>query len=344
MRTVFVVALAAVPLQGVAQTVTVVGTPHFGQLDPTPNEDQVDPVIEALGSFGATQICVETMSGTRIETLMHHPVRNARLLQSHGGDVPHLGLQQQLRWELDPADARTEARELAKHWDEVGVEARVRLIGLQMSAYEFPSAVLNWSYLTPEERKAAIDALGRDAGEVLDTAFDPGNEIYMLAVPLALSQGLHWLCGVDSRLDEQSVMELAQELMPIIERDEVQVRVHELMRAIQQAWLPEKHGEQALLESLSFFNSEAYADMDSHSQWDVLQEFDGHHGAGQRRLLLWHARNAEIAAEIFRALAQGPNERVLVIIGAAHRPFLETLLGSQPWLILESATELLGGE
>ena len=43
-------------------------------------------------------------------------------------------------------------------------------------------------------------------------------------------------------------------------------------------------------------------------------------------LALWEVRNLQIAANIRRLTAEHPGGRVLVIIGAAHKPFLESYL------------------
>jgi len=48
--------------------------------------------------------------------------------------------------------------------------------------------------------------------------------------------------------------------------------------------------------------------------------------------------------ELFRALAQGPEERVLFILGAAHRPFTEAALRAQPWIDVKPVKTLLAPE
>lgn len=45
-----------------------------------------------------------------------------------------------------------------------------------------------------------------------------------------------------------------------------------------------------------------------------------------------------------RALARGAGERVVLIIGAAHRPFTEADLRAQPWIEVQPANRLLGAD
>lgn len=98
----------------------------------------------------------------------------------------------------------------------------------------------------------------------------------------------------------------------------------------------------ALTQMLAFMNSDVFAEYDREHQWELLREFDNEDGAFHRRLMYWHARTAQISSELYRALAKGPEERVLFIVGAAHRPFNEAEMRAQPWLTVEQAATLLG--
>ncbi|MEM6898212.1 MAG: hypothetical protein AAF583_00350 [Pseudomonadota bacterium] len=70
-------------------------------------------------------------------------------------------------------------------------------------------------------------------------------------------------------------------------------------------------------------NSDEFDKFDRENQWDLLIKFDNEAGAFQRWLMYWQARTAQISSELDRALAQGSEERVMLIIGATHRPFNE---------------------
>lgn len=339
-------ALFATPVG--AQTITVVGTPHLTGVEPSPTEEQLKDVVEALSEFRPTQVCVERMGGERIEGLVSNPGRNAMMLQpeTHGRPLSDIivpvGLEMQARLERNPADARDEAEQLVSRWDELDVSERIGLIGLQLAGYEFHSAVLNWSYLEDAERKEAAETLGSSVTEELEEMVRSIHEVYSLGVPLARKAGLHQLCTADSLEDESRGMQAATRHGggAILESPEVQERFDEHEAFMVDAWRPEQ-GRNALVGLLRYTNSDEYEDMDRRLQWDTLRERDNEAGAFQRRLMYWHARTAEISAELFRALAQGPDERVLFIVGAAHRPFTEADLRAQPWVEVEPARTLL---
>ncbi len=168
------------------------------------------------------------------------------------------------------------------------------------------------------------------------------SEAYALGIPLARRAGLHTFCLADSLEDETRGMSAAIEHggQKIFERETVRAAIEDLMQTYAARWQPDG-GAASLTSMLQYYNSDAYAQMDRRLQWDSLLAADNDAGAMHRRLMYWHARTSEISAELFRALARGPEERVLLIIGAAHRSFTEASLRSQPWIEVKPALTLL---
>lgn len=332
----------------VAQTVTVVGTRHIQGMERPPSAEQFAHTVEALAAFEPTQVCVERMSGERIEALVAEPARHGATFRPdwHGRPLASvivpIGVELQLMLERRPADARAEADELLARWDALDTADRARAIGLQLAGFEFHSAVLNWSWLDETERDEAGETLGAETVDALDEARESVHEVYSLGVPLARKAGLHELCTADSQEDETAGIHttLRHGGEAVLERPEVRARFDELAERGEAEWRPES-GPGALTAMLRFYNGEEYAELDRRLQWETLREFDNEAGAFQRRLMYWHARTAEISAELFRALARGPEERVLFIVGSAHRPFTEADLRAQPWIEVEPAMSLL---
>lgn len=331
-----------------AQTITVLGTRHLTGLETPPTEEQLRHTVEALSAFEPTQVCVERMSGERIEAQLADPERHGMTFQpeTHGRPLASvivpLGMELQLTLEKRAADARREAGEILAQSEPLAPDRRIRAIALLIAGFEFHSAVLNWSYLNVEERSEAEAPLGSDAVAALDDALESVHEVYSLGIPLAREAGLRELCTADALEYETRGMQaaLAHGAEAILESPEMQARFKELNELWDAQWHPES-GPEALTFMLAYFNSEEFAKADRRLQWETLREFDNESGAFQRRTMYWHARTAEISAELFRALAQGPEERVLFIVGSAHRPFTEADLRAQPWVHVEPANALL---
>lgn len=346
-KTALIAGFAAVA-PAAAQTVTIVGTQHLRGLDTPPTPQQYEHTIDALAAFEPTQVCIERMSGERVQTLSEDPMRNAMTLmpETHGRPLATLmiplGAEMQARLAVLPADARETANDLAAHWDEISLEERLRLIALQIAGYDYHSAVLNWSYLDETARETAAAGVLEPAADTLDEMLASGHEAYALAVPIARRAGLHVLCTADSLEDETAGMQMAIAFggQEILDSPAVQARLDAYYAQMDAAWRPDS-GPEALTQMLAYMNSEAFAEFDREHQWEMLREFDNEDGAFHRRLMYWHARTAQISSELYRALAQGPEERVLLIIGAAHRPFNEAEMRAQPWLTVQPASTLL---
>lgn len=339
-------AYLATPAAG--QTITVVGTAHLTGLEHPPNAEQLAHTVEALSGFDPTQVCVERMSGERIEVLMADSARNAMTLlpETAGRPIATIivptGVEMQAMLERGPATAREDAKLLVARWDDLDAAERLRVIGLQLAGYEFHSAVLNWSYLNEAEKNAAVDKFGAHIAERLEEAFHSVLEVHSLGMALARKAGLHQLCSADSQEDETRGILAARKYggEALLESPGVRARFDPLLERLAQEWQPES-GPQALTSMLRFYNSDEFTEIDRRLQWETLRELDNESGAFQRRLMYWHARTAEISAELFRALAKGREERVIFIVGAAHRPFTEADLRAQPWVEVKSASVLL---
>lgn len=349
------VALAILlPTLAAAQTVTIVGTRHLTGLEPPPNAAQLAHTVDRLTAYAPTQVCVERMGGARIQGLVGDMERNGFTVHPDTHHRPvvtrilpaGLALQAQLR--VRPEDARDRAAALAARGPGLDDGERIRLLGLQVAGYELHSAVLNWSYLDGEAREAARGTLPDPVPGWLDELLASPHEVYSLGVPLARRAGLNELCAVDSLEDDSRGMLAMLERggSARLDQPEARARFERLSQRWEEVWEPGS-GPGALTRMLAYFNSDEFADDDRTLQWETMRELDTEEGVVHRRLMLWHARTAEISAELYRALARGPRERVLLIIGSAHRPFSEAELRSQPWLEVVPAIRYLqeeGGE
>ena len=85
-----------------------------------------------------------------------------------------------------------------------------------------------------------------------------------------------------------------------------------------------------LLELFVFINSKEYQEQDFEAQWEIWFKTDFASGSDRARYALWEMRNLQIAANIMNTAAFYPGKRILVVIGASHKLFLEKYLGQVP--------------
>ena len=81
-----------------------------------------------------------------------------------------------------------------------------------------------------------------------------------------------------------------------------------------------------MLAHYVYLNSAEYAAGDVEAQWRLFLRTELPSGLDRTRLALWDVRNLNIASNVRRVCAKHPGGRVLVIIGASHKPFLDELL------------------
>jgi hypothetical protein len=316
----------------------VVGTPHLSALRPEPGPERLREVVERLASWTPTVVCVEAIPGERVRQLAGDPLAWGELLSTFALDAIRLAPEQQARLSVDGATALRLARELETRPSLTEAE-RVRLVGLQLAGYEPWSAVLGWTVLAEAERAAAAKKLGRAAAERLATLASARNEIVSLAIPLAARLGHRRLCMADVFVDEVAVQALEKDLAPLLRDPGVAEGLEAFEAARAERWRPgEKDG---LVRLLGWMSSPGYAEADRRSQWDLFARDGASNRAGERRLALWHARNAEIAAHVYRAVSGPDGARTLLLVGASHRPFLEAALRAQPWIEVVPAERAL---
>lgn len=338
LRSVLLVVMSATPVGGMAADLMVVGTPHLATLEPAPGPQQVDPVVDALARFHPTQVCIEAVPGNRIQAFASEPDRYGELLATFAMDAIRLAPEQQARRALAATDARRRAAALADQATLTPADEAM-LISAQLASYDPWSAVLNWSRLDETGKNGARAVLGAAASERLEDLAKSRNEIARLAVPLARRLGHRQLCAVDHFEDEIDVAVLADDLQAVLAAPAIGQGVQDFNAWVNKDW-PGDPGA-GLLQLMRLHNGAEFARRDRAAEWEIFLGGAGEHPAGERRLMLWHARNAAIQLELLRAAAGKRGARTLLLIGAAHRPFLEESLRALPWLTVHPALSVL---
>lgn len=75
-----------------------------------------------------------------------------------------------------------------------------------------------------------------------------------------------------------------------------------------------------------FYNSNEYMTKDFEGQWALWFKTNFNSKTDRSRYSLWEMRNLSITANILRVIASNPEKKIIVIIGASHKSFLEKYL------------------
>jgi hypothetical protein len=314
--------------------ILVLGTFHLRQVEKSFKPVMLDSLVRELREFKPDAICVESLSGPRVRELelrrgagpLYGELLEGFAARHRGLAGPALSI-----LKTTPEEALVRMRELVSAVRSappasVAAARRADLVLWMLAAYEPASAVLQWSYLGSADR-AAQRTVPPDLARRLDDILAEVNEVYALAVPLARGLGLPTLEGVDDFEDLDAYAWILPQMEKDFERNPLLAAaskdpVYARADALREECL--KKGD--LRPLFGFLNSADYAAEDVAAQWGVFLRTHFPSGTDRARLGLWENRNLKIAAHIRAVAALHPGGRVLVIYGAAHRPFLEDYL------------------
>ncbi|WP_189642618.1 DUF5694 domain-containing protein [Deinococcus piscis] len=278
---------------GCPTEVLVIGTPHLAQLKMQP---KLDVTLDRLRAWAPDQIAVEVLPGDLVETYsqLGHP--NAEL--RHGG--------RPVAWQLG------QRAQQVTGWSRLEALAQARSGPIPqralayLAALEPHNALLHW-----EEADLPAD-LRADLGEF---AQSPAESV-SLGVALARQLGHASLCLFDE--------------FPLTDWPTEQERAY-LQAATSpdfEAWLSEQPGTQ-LPQHSDHWQTLLAVNAPQSVQQSIALETDVNFRLGlpgRMKQADWDARNLAIAARLRTATLPIPGDRLLVLVGLAHKGPLEAAL------------------
>jgi hypothetical protein len=313
------------PIAGASprSSVLVLATPHLSSIDGVEPRFLV-PVVERLASFRPTIICIEELPPASLVSMEEAGGRQKEAAEMFAKDGLALGRELRKTLGLTRADAAREAEDvLARGGARLSDVERARLVTRLVASYEFASAVLQWSYL-PEAFRSDTPLVPQELKAYLDRRLAARNETTIVAIALARQLGLQRLAPVDSHFDGAKLLAIGEDALaevfdhPFRERSS-KAPVYERSRAVIASGI--RAG--TLLPVYQYFNDDGYLAADVEAQWGWYWRSKLDSGLDRFRYALWEARNLAIASNVAMQSASPRQERVLVLIGSAHKRFVE---------------------
>lgn len=320
--------------------VLVLGTTHLSGLPESFDPLLLQPLIERLAKYKPQIITIEALSAEECDTL-------ARFKPEHGADT-----YDDYCWSTDeiekatglsvPAASAEVDRTLASWSASPTAAERRHLAMLFLAANDRASASVQWLRLQPAERHAG-DGLTPAMVDLLERKGKPLNENYAIAAVLAARLGLERVYPVDDHTADTAF-------------DENSPEGHAYADAIQHAWndkpAPAVRAEEERLEKdlrsgadvISLYRllnaaetqrAMIASDMGRNSAYPSPQLY------GRQYVAWWETRNLRIAANIRNTLQKNPEARVLSIIGATHKGYLDAYLDMMQDVRLVDAGQFL---
>lgn len=324
---------------GPRSQVLVLGSVHLGQ-QPKGTviaQQQLDPLLDRLAAYAPNIIAIEGLSGETCDLMRRHStVYDPEDVKTYCPDTSKAAA----ATGLDTPAAIAEVRRQLKQWPSAPTAAQRRhLAATFLAAGDPTSAVVQWLQLPANERHPG-DGLDEALVASLQKAESRPSESVQVAARLAVRLGLQRVYPIDDHTADNGDIDDAAAYG----------------KAIQGAW--DKAAPRAkamndeerelvrkgdMLAVYRFINTPANERLRSESDFAAALKDDSPQHYGQRYVAGWDGRNLRMASNIRAASADYPGARVLVIVGATHKPWLDGLMGQIQGVEIVDALRVLGG-
>jgi hypothetical protein len=313
--------------EGPPTQVLVLGSAHLSGAPETFDRRHLDPLLAKLSGFKPSVVAVEFLSGESLDALERYASVYPEVADTYGKSAREAIAAAQPALNLTTPQAEAEARKLLAALTETPLPAeRRRLAAVLCAAGEYSSATVQWLQLPPKER-AALDSVTPALVLLLNKWAASRNEALSVGAALAARLRLKQVYAVDDHSADDIVLRIAAPLQAAIDNDPA---VKDVFGALKDAGLLDVTQRmisgQATLDAFRFLNDPRTGAIDASIQWGYFLRSKAPGLLGRQRLAEWEARNLRMTANLREAFAHHPGERVLFIVGAAHKPYIEAYL------------------
>lgn len=308
------------PASGPANEVLVLGSPHLSQLPKTFQAASLTLLNERLAAWKPRAIAIEAVSGPQCDFMRRYPARYKDSIDSYCRDTAPA----RLATGLDVAAATEAAEALLAAWPAAPTPAqRRRLAALFLAGGEQASALVQWLRLPEGERRAG-EGLDATLVGVLVTLETRRDESLMIGARLAARLGHERLYAMDDHTADSASEDqkaFGDALMkawdnPATKQRAAVDKAQEGLLASAEGVLAMYRADNAPGQGTLIYRSDFGAAINEPSAQRFGRQYVGY----------WETRNLRMAANIRDVLGLMPGQRMLVIVGASHKGYLESYL------------------
>ncbi|MBO9526249.1 MAG: hypothetical protein J7517_08985 [Sphingobium yanoikuyae] len=308
---------------GPPNEVMVLGTPHLSGWSKDFDAQALVPLIDRLAAWKPQAIAVETLSGLQCDALRRAPFRYAETVETYCWDATPA--RQATGLDVPAATAEVERRLTA--WPERPTASdRRHLAALFLAAADQGSALVQWLRLDGADRHVG-DGLDAILVARLETLRQRRNEEFLIAAPLAARLGLERLEPMDDHSADRPYRNAEEEkaagaaIMKAWDNEATARR-----KAADAALQPGIRTGAGVLALYRAYNAPDQAQAIYDSDFGAALKEPSPERFGRGYAGYWEVRNLRMAANIRDVFAAAPGQRMLVIVGASHKFYLQAYL------------------
>lgn len=320
---------------GQANEVIVLGTPHLSYLPKTFDPANLDGLIGQLAGWKPDAIAIEALSGPQCAYLKAYPKRYADVAKFYCWD-PTVANN---ATGLDMAAATVKVDETLASWPAAPAAAQRRTLASYFLAAGDPaSALVQWLRLPLDERRAG-DGLDGALVTVLNNLRQKRNENYLIAAALAARLGLERVFSMDDQTAYRSITDEAAYDRAILKAWD---NPSSAERKRQVAGLQNSLNTPAdVLALYKLYNTAGMAELTFKGDMGAALNDPSPQHFGRGYVGSWETRNLRMTANIREVANAQPGKRTLVIVGAAHKAYLEAYLNQMHDMRVISVDQVL---
>lgn len=264
------VAMMDAPAPAERTQVLIVGTPHLRVLPAQPEPSSIDPVLDVLARFQPDIVAVESMPAWLIADMERNAPSFDAALRYFAADRLRFGQAAQAATGRSRVEAEAYASALLTKWSNAtaATAQRLELVLTLLAAYDLDSALLQWSYLSVDQRRTA-PGVSLEIREFLDRELAKPNEKITIALALARRLGLPRIAAIDDNREAAHLGQVAQELGPAMQENPAFKAAAEapIYAESQDELRKLAAAGESLLPFYQYINSVDYARTDLATQW-----------------------------------------------------------------------------
>ena len=306
--------------------ILVLGTHHLSQIiDFEPI--MLDKVISKLDTFNFDVIGIEKMSGELLNDIRSRQDSSFDGITKGRFGASYLAVADTIQAikNITFLEAKKNIQILLNK-ESLTINDRKKLLFNYLGTTDLPSAALQYQYIN--NKSIFTTEFEKYIVHIIEKNIATHSEYYSLAVSLAKRENINQLQPIDNIQDESLLYKYYPDFIEDYKKHSDKLNKINQLPVYQKFNQLIKEGIQAndLSKLYEFLNSDDYKTQDYNGQWSIWLKTNFPSGSDRARYSLWEMRNLQITANIMKVVARNPGKKILIIIGASHRGFLEEYL------------------